>query len=193
MRLQRLHAVRPDANDGFVRGRLEPNQEVIDEEGKVVNALAQGWQLNRQDAQAIIEFLAELLTKRGRFEIAIASGKNAHVDVDFIGTADSTDLMILKDAQQFGLQADLHFPNFIQKKGAALSQLEAAGAPLISAREGASFVPEQFAFDQGLGDSSAVERNEGTFTAAGKIVNGASDDFLARARFTGDENRCRSR
>ena len=66
--------------------------------------------------------------------------------------------------------------------------LEAADAPLVSARERAAFVAEQFAFQQVLRDGGAVDRDKRRLGAGAVLVDGAGDQFLARPGFAPDEH-----
>ena len=66
--------------------------------------------------------------------------------------------------------------------------LEAADAAGLGAGEGAAFVAEQFAFQQGFGDGGAVDGDEGRFGAVAVLVDGAGDEFLAGAGLAADEH-----
>ena len=59
--------------------------------------------------------------------------------------------------------------------------------PLVCAHApgaSASFVAEEFALQQGLGNRGAVQGNERPLPSRVLVVNGAGDDFFARARLT---------
>ena len=49
-------------------------------------------------------------------------------------------------------------------------------------------MPEQLAFNQIVGNGRGVDRHEGTGLACAEFVNGFGDQFLARARFAGDQH-----
>ena len=55
------------------------------------------------------------------------------------------------------------------------------------AGERASFVAEQFAFQQLLGNRGAVDGEERLLAAVAVMINRAGDEFLAGAAFAGDE------
>ena len=61
--------------------------------------------------------------------------------------------------------------------------LEAANPPRVRAGERAAFVAEQFAFQHGFGNCRAVDGDERRIGAVAVLVNGAGDEFLARAGF----------
>ena len=66
---------------------------------------------------------------------------------------------------------------------------EAANAAVGGAGEGAFFVAEEFGFDEGGGHGGAVHGDEGIVAAAaGVLVDGFGDAFLAGAGFAEDED-----
>jgi hypothetical protein len=83
----------------------------------------------------------------------------------------------------FGDLADL-----VEEEGAAVGELEAAGAARDGAGEGAALVAEELAFDQAGRDRGAVDLDEGLAAARGAEVEGAGDELLAGAALGGDED-----
>ena len=84
---------------------------------------------------------------------------------------------------------DGHLADFVEQEGAVLGQLEAAGAALDGAGEGAFLVAEELALDQRLGNGRAVDGDKGLAAAGAEVVQGAGDEFLAGAALAGDEHR----
>src|SRR5437763_14414098 len=66
---------------------------------------------------------------------------------------------------------------------------EAANLLRDGAGEGALLVAEQLALQQPHGNGRAVELDEGAGLARAQLVQGASDELLARARFAANEYR----
>ena len=66
--------------------------------------------------------------------------------------------------------------------------LELADAPAVGPRKRPSLVAEQFALQERLGNGRAVDGQEGGSAAAAVMVDGASDQFLARAAFPQDQH-----
>ena len=62
--------------------------------------------------------------------------------------AERFELAFLQHAQQFRLQFERQFADFVEEDRAAVRQGEAAFASRRGARERAAFVAEEFAFDQ---------------------------------------------
>ena len=69
-----------------------------------------------------------------------------------------------------------------------MGQLEAADLLGDGAGEGAFFVAEQLALQQARGDGRTVQLDEGTALPRAQLVQGAGDEFLARARLATNEH-----
>jgi len=67
--------------------------------------------------------------------------------------------------------------------------LEDAGAVAVGAREGATDEPEQLGLDERGGDRAAVEDDERPVTTRARVVNGAREQLLARARLPDEQHR----
>ena len=82
----------------------------------------------------------------------------------------------------------LELADLIEEERAFLGHLEQARLGGIGAAEGSFFVAEQFAFYQILGQSGAVDVDPGATSSAGRFVNRASDEFLARSGLSGNQD-----
>ena len=102
--------------------------------------------------------------------------------------AEAFEFLFLQDAQEFGLQLERDVADFVQEKGAAIGELEAADFLVDGAGEGAAFVAEEFGFEQAGGNRGAIHFDEGALFARAEIVDGARDEFFAGAGFAEDEN-----
>src|SRR5258708_23206517 len=69
-----------------------------------------------------------------------------------------------------------------------MSQFEAAAFLCDGAGEGALLMPEQLTFEEPCGNRRAVELDEGALSPGTQLMNGAGDQFLARARFASNEH-----
>ncbi len=96
---------------------------------------------------------------------------------------------MLEHAQEFHLRVGRQVANFVEKERALVRLLKAADAALVGASERAAFVAEQFTLQQVLRDGGTVDRDEGRLCARAVLINGAGDQFLARARFAPNEDR----
>src|SRR6266540_308197 len=100
--------------------------------------------------------------------------------------SDSGDFTLLNRAEQRHLAVQAQVPDFIQKKRAAVSEFELAQSPAVRSCEGALLMPEQFAFNQGLGNRPAIERDKIVVRAMTQAVNQGCDQFLPGAGFAFD-------
>ena len=84
--------------------------------------------------------------------------------------------------------------DLVEEQRAACGQLEAAALEPVGSREGATLVPEELRLDERLGQRRAVDGDEGTLGTPARIVDGARDQFLARAALPGEQHGglCRS-
>ncbi len=97
--------------------------------------------------------------------------------------------MGFENAEQFGLQFEGHFADFIEKKSSAVGFFKAPGAALGGSGKRALFMAEEFAFDQVLRKGGAVHGNEWAGGAIAFFVNKTGQDFLARSAFALDQYR----
>src|SRR6202030_4088061 len=155
--------------------------------GYVFLMLAQGRHVNVENVKAIIKITAYFTAGYGVLRDFVGRGQDAHVYRRFDFAAEAAQLVIFKDSKQFGLSRHWHFPNLIEKNRSALGELKAAGASLESAREGTLFMAEDFAFDQGLGNSGAINGYERTVTARAQVAGGARHQVFAGADGLRDE------
>ena len=96
--------------------------------------------------------------------------------------------LLLQDAEEFRLQRQVHFRDFVQKQRTAVGALEAAHMPPVRAGESPLLVAEQFALKQRRGKSRAIRLDDRMLRPGGTRVDGLGNQFLARARFTRDHH-----
>src|ERR1700756_1729816 len=88
-------------------------------------------------------------------------------------------IFLLDGPQHFGLEIDRKLPNFVQKHRSTLCHGQKSILGLIRSGESAFDVAEQFAFDQGGDEGSAVHRNERLVTKGAGVVNGTCNQLLS--------------
>src|SRR5205814_4401637 len=127
-------------------------------------------------------------------QVAVSSANHANVDSRSAVFADSANLAAFENAKQLGLHRFGQFPDFVQKDRAAISHFEQPDAMLVSSCECAFPMPEQFAFDQSFWKSAAIDGDKRLGCTGTLIVHTPSNQFLASASFTQDQNGglCRS-
>src|SRR5262245_51156645 len=105
------------------------------EDGDVLSTLAQGWQANRDHAQAIEQILSEVAGRGVRGEVAVRRRDDAYVDLDRRRAPDALELLLLEHAKQLGLKVEPHLGDFIEQQRSAVGPLEGALDPLDGAGE----------------------------------------------------------
>jgi hypothetical protein len=86
----------------------------------------------------------------------------------------------LEDAQQLRLQGERHLADLVEEEvppfACATRPVGAAGVG-----EGAAGMAEELAFEQGLRDGGAIDRDEGAVLPPAALVEGARDELLPGA------------
>jgi hypothetical protein len=106
-----------------------------------------------------------------------------------LGASDPLILPLLEEAEQPDLEVDRQLADLVEEEGAARGAFDATGLLLQRAGERAPFVAEEFAREEFSGEQAAIDGDERAVATWRAAVNGPGDQFLARAGFTGDENR----
>ena len=155
---------------------------------QVVSALGEPGQRDRHDRQPVIEVLAEATFPDQRGHVAVRGGDDSHVHRNRHRASDALDLVLLQRAQDLALQRKTHVADLVEQQRAAVRALEAPDLASGRAGERSSFVTEELAFEQVLGDRGAVERDEGSCAARTLLVDRARDQLLAGSRLTQDQD-----
>ena len=115
--------------------------ERLCENRDILVPLPQGWDVNRKNAQAVIEIFPETARLNLRLQIPVCGCDDAHIHLSCLRGADRFKLTLLKHSQQFGLQFQRKLADFIKKYCSVVSQSETPDAPLSGARKGSFFMP----------------------------------------------------
>jgi len=151
-------------------------------------SLAQGRQVQRHDAQPVVEIFPKRAGGNGFFKILVGGGHHPHIHPDGAAAAHPLEGLLLKDAQDLGLGLQAHVTDLVKKQRALVGHFKPARPRGFGAGERALFMPEQLAFDQFLGNGGAVHRDHGRARATAPRVQGARGKFLASAVFPGQQN-----
>ena len=163
--------------------------EVRGQFADIGRALAQRRNLQVHDVEPEHQIFAERAGAHRVGQDAVGGGDDADVDRHGLRPADAVDDALLDGAQQFGLQAHVHFGNFVEQQRAAIGFLELADAAAERAGEGAFLMAEQFGLQEVLGDRGAIDGDERLLGALRARMNIARQHFLAGAAFAGDQHR----
>src|SRR5205085_10830825 len=123
-------------------------QDDVDEDGDVLEALAQRRELDANDIQSIVEVAAEAAGRDLVRQIAIRRGDEAEVRAEVAHAADAAELLLLDGLQQTRLDGEVHLADLVEEDRAAVSDLEESGLRIRRARERAALVAEELRLEQ---------------------------------------------
>ena len=146
--------------------------------------------MDRHHVQAVEQILAEPSCAHLLHGVAIRRAHDSHVHGFDLGSADAHERARLHEAQQLGLQIDVHLADFVQEQCAVVRAPGRAHAIRHGPGEGALLVTEDLAFDQVAWQGGAVEGHKRTLGARTALMDGFGANFLAGPAFARDED-CR--
>ena len=121
-------------------------------------------------------------------QVAVGRGDHPDIRLDEPRAAEALELAFLQHAQELRLRGEAHLGHLVEEQHAARRQFDLAGLGLVRAREGAALVSKQLGLEQLLGQRGAVQRDERSVPARRRCMDEPRDDFLAGARFAGNEH-----
>src|SRR5262245_41144583 len=169
---------------------VELGDEGLHEERDVLGPLAQRRERDGQHVDPVVQVFAEGLVAHGLAGVAVGRGDDANVDLDLRLAPDPANHTVLEDAKILHLESRAHLRDLVEENGAAVGQLEEARFALVRAGEGPLLVAEELALHQRLGDGRAVDGDERPLAPIRHLMNGPSDQLLARPRLAGEQYRC---
>src|SRR5437660_9704991 len=99
---------------------------MIHQQGNVLCAAAQWWQINGNDVQTVIKVFAKASFAHQRLQVDIGGGNDSHVDLDFMYAAQVHELLVLNYAQNLGLGFQAHGADFIEEDCSSVRDLKYA-------------------------------------------------------------------
>ncbi|VBB43702.1 hypothetical protein TRIP_B310026 [uncultured Desulfatiglans sp.] len=182
------HGTLRGAFDGQAGLAVLQFDEVGDEPGDVLLALAQGRDEDREHLEPVKEILPEgALLDLGE-EVLVGGGDDPDVDPALAGFPDAFDFPLLYDPQELHLNERADLGDLVQEDRSPVGLFEAADPVADGPGEGPFDMPEEFAFKERLRERAAVDGNEGHVFPGAVVVDGAGDEFLAGAAFALDED-----
>ena len=162
--------------------------KIMGQWGNVFAAFAQRGESQHLKAQSVIEVLAESALGDLGFEIGIGRGDHAHIDQgDGLRAAHALNFAVFDGAQDILLKFGRGIANFVEEYRAPARGFKFARACFCRAGISPFLVPEEFALQQLIRQSRAVDLDKGPIPARAAVVDGSGDEFLARAGFAYDE------
>src|SRR5262249_18046942 len=112
--------------------------------------LAERWQEDRNDMNAIIEIFAEASVSNHLLQLFISRSDQTEINLFRRLAADSLYRVFFQNAQQLALQGQGKAADFIQEQRSSMSAFNMAGAGGVCSRKRTFFVTEEFGLDQVL-------------------------------------------
>src|SRR5215467_5501743 len=163
---------RSQAGYGPVQALTRQSQEVCSEQCDVVLSTTKRWQLKGEQAQTIVEVLAEPPGLHLTLQDPIGSGDDSHVHTPRPFFPDSLELSLLQHPQKLGLERKRNLPDLIEEQCPPIGQLEASHSIADRASEGALDVAEELTLEQVGVDRGAVHTHERAVSPRATVVDG---------------------
>ena len=106
--------------------------------------LPEWWNDQGHDIQAIIKVLTKALLPHFTREIAIGCGNQADIHGFFLDSTQPAKSLVFNYLEQFGLNVDFHFADFIQEERAAVCQFKQSRFVSNSSCKSAFVITEEF-------------------------------------------------
>src|ERR1700678_2060928 len=187
--LECCHGLWRNIIDRLAHPPAEDIDELLNQRWDIFAARAQWRQQDGKHVQPVVEVAAKFALSYHHREIPVRRGHQPNVHVMRPAASQALELVLLQDAQQFGLQRCGNVSHFVQKQGSLMGHFEAPNLLRDRSGEGAPLVTEQFTFQEIKGNSRAIQLDERTSASRAYIVNGMGDEFLACASFALNQNR----
>src|SRR5450432_453649 len=150
----------------------------------ILHTFTQRRQENGKYIESVKKVSSEFASLHIFLKIAIRSGNNANIRFNYRIATNSFNLFFLYCPQEFALNLQGYFTNFIQKKSSFVSQLKFSDASVKCSCEASFFMTKQFTFNQVRRHRSAIQFYHQVFSSWGGIVYCRSYKFLSRSCLT---------
>src|SRR5215467_11190841 len=107
--------------------------------------------MHREDGETVVQILAKPSFLDRHARVLVRRCNDANVKLKFLLAAQAPHLSVFEHTQQFGLQLQWHFTDFIQEQRSSTGQFETPWARSDGAGESAFFVAKYLAFNQRFG------------------------------------------
>jgi hypothetical protein len=167
---------------------VEARDEVVDEEGDVLAALAERGDGERHHVEPEVQVFAEAPGLALLLQVAGAGGHHAHLGLAVVRLAQPSVRRLLQHPKELHLEPEGQVGYLVEEERAAVGLLEEPALVGVGVGEGALLVPKQLALDEVFGNRPAVDRDEGLRRAGRAVVDGPRHQLLADARLARDEH-----
>ncbi len=157
--------------------------QMLGEQFDIVLAIAKCRKFDFEGVNSEVKVFAERAFVDHFLEWSICRADNSNIDVEGFIFADAAQFAGLQKSQQFDLSRFVEFAEFVEKQCPAVGHFDQALAVSVRSGERSFAMPEEFAFDQLLGQCSAVHRDKRHVRALALLVDAACGEFFAGSRF----------
>src|SRR6267154_4518787 len=179
MAQQTLHRGVAELANFLSVSRAELVQQMPSKNGNIFLAITQRRDEERNDVEPVDQILTEGAAGDLLLEILVGGGQNANIHGEGLARAHRLEALFFEHAQHFGLSAQAHVSDFVEKQRAAIGFLEFTDLVFRRAGETAFHVAKQFGLDQLFGNRGAVDLHKQAFASQAGGVQRASHKFLA--------------
>ena len=176
------------ADTGLLVFPAIPVQETADEEREVLAAVPERRQPDFNGVDAVEQVLAEIVPGGKFVDGRIRGAHEPDVDGDGLVGAQTEHRALFEYGEQFRLKRQREVADLIQEERPARRRFKPPRTVFPGVCKGAFFVPEELAFEEGLGDGAEVDVDEDLVRAAGVSMNGARHRVLSRSVVAQDED-----
>ena len=155
--------------------RPAPRAGTPAERRQVLQALAQRRQAQREDAQPVVEVLAEAPLGDGLLQIDVRRGQQRTSTLHRAVAPHRLERPLLEHAQQLGLQLERQLADLVEQQRAAVGHLEAPGAVRVAPVKAPFTWPKSSLSSRLCGDRRAVDGDEGRPARGARAVDGARE------------------
>src|SRR5882762_169925 len=131
------------------------------QKGDVICTLSQCGDLNRKHIEPVVKVFTKAARRHFLLQVTIGRSDYPHIREPRPILADALITLLLQDSEQFALQFQGNFSDFIQENRPALCRLETSGTVLDRPGKSTARVPKEFAFIQIFWDGGAIDANQG--------------------------------
>ena len=164
-------------------------EKIAGEKQRVSVALAERWNAQLDLVEAIEEIFAKAAIGDELVEILVGGADDADIDTVLLSPADPLDDMVLQETQRLDLHGQRQIADFVEEKRTLVRFLDLADRLAHRAGEGALLVAEELAFEQGLRDRRAIDRDERALPAHAQAVKRVRQQLLPGAALPQQQDR----
>src|SRR5690348_12130008 len=103
------------------------------------------------------QVFSEFILLDGIDDVAVGSGNQANVHLEFLGSTNARECAIFKKPEELGLKRTAHVSDFIKENGPAVRFFHPASLLFEGAGKSAFFMTEKFALKKRLGNRCAID------------------------------------